>query len=65
MIDLKECPFCGKPVQFNYNLELTPDGVVCMNCHMIAKYTRIKCKNTDPFEVPMKQIAERWNRREG
>ena len=62
-INLKPCPFCGGKVGFNHNVELIPDGVVCQKCKIVVRYMRIKMKSKDNFEVPMKQMAEAWNRR--
>ena len=63
MITLKPCPFCGRKVDYNYNIDLELDGVHCMACHMIIRFSRVKARPSDKYEVVMEQIAERWNRR--
>lgn len=66
MIKLKECPFCGKPVDYAYNLDMEPYGVHCVNCHMVVKFSRVKpIKADEIFERIMADIAVRWNRRAG
>ena len=63
-IKLKPCPFCGAPVWFNHNMDLEPDGIHCQNCGFIIRWFGVKAKPGEKFEVAMKKLAERWNRRE-
>ena len=63
MDELKPCPFCGNEVDFNYNLGLEPDGITCRRCFMIVRFSRIRVKNGEKFEVAMNKMADAWNRR--
>ncbi len=60
---LDPCPFCGGDVRFNYNLDLEPDGIACMKCSYILRFTRISHKGKDAFGVTMQRLTEAWNRR--
>ena len=62
-IRLEPCPFCGRSVQYNFNIDLVPDGIRCDQCHYIVRFTRIKLRPHDRCEVPMKAMMEIWNRR--
>ena len=63
MIKLKRCPFCGEKVDFNYNIELEPDGVYCKNCKMLVRWTREQMKPRETFGDVCERLATRWNRR--
>lgn len=64
MIELKPCPFCGGEAEYNYNMELIPDGIRCMKCKYILRYLGMpKATGATPFEKIMEPMAERWNRR--
>lgn len=63
-IELKPCPFCGAPVWFNHNMELEPDGIHCQQCGFVIRWLGVRAKPREKFEVVMKKLAERWNRRE-
>lgn len=65
MTDLKPCPFCGGEVRYNYNLDLEPDGITCMKCSYILRFTRISHRGKDTFGATMQRLAEAWNRRQG
>ena len=61
---LKPCPFCGSDVDFNYNIELLPDGVLCRNCRSLTRFMRIKpLQKGEVMGDVMKRIADRWNQR--
>lgn len=63
-IKLKPCPFCGGKVDFNYNMNLEPDGIRCMKCRYVLKYMRIRVeKSTEPYRIVMNKMATEWNRR--
>lgn len=65
MIKLEPCPFCGNNVSFAYDITGIPHGVVCIRCHMVVKFSRIRPPGKhEKFERVMKDIAEAWNRRE-
>lgn len=62
--DLKPCPFCGySKIHFACDFDGTPSGIVCHNCHIIIRYSRIHTKGSEPFGVAMGKMAEAWNRR--
>ena len=62
--ELSPCPFCGNRVDYAYDLELTPYGVHCSTCHMIARFTRVKRPGLhESFGATMASIRSRWNRR--
>lgn len=63
MTELKPCPFCGGKVDFNYNIELEPDGIICNNCKTVLRFMRVRHKKNDPYGVVMDRMAEIWNRR--
>lgn len=64
MTELKPCPFCGGKVEFNFNIELEPDGVRCARCKYILRYPSIRVKkSTEPFSVVMDKMADKWNTR--
>lgn len=63
MTELKPCPFCGYKVQYNYNADFEPAGIVCMNCHTMTKFMRIEVKPSEKFEIAMDKMADTWNRR--
>ncbi len=65
MIDLEPCPFCGSPAWFNYNMDLEPDGIRCDNCRYVIRFTRIRQRSGEKFEMTMQRLAEAWNRRQG
>ena len=65
MTDLEPCPLCGGEVRFNFNLALEPDGITCMECRYVLRFTRISHRGKDTFEVTMQRLAEAWNRRQG
>lgn len=60
---LKPCPFCGSEVWFNHNMELEPDGIHCQQCGFVIRWLGVRAKPGEKFEVVMKKIAEKWNRR--
>lgn len=60
---LETCPFCGEPVRYVYNADLEPDGIACMNCHIVVRFPRIHVRPFDKFEVAMGEMADIWNRR--
>lgn len=64
MEELRPCPFCGKNVRYNINMEMEPDGVWCGTCKMLVKYTRVMpIQKGETFGDVHKRIAEAWNRR--
>jgi transcriptional regulator with XRE-family HTH domain len=60
---LEPCPFCGEPVQYVYNADMEPDGIACMNCHVIVRFPRARVRGGEKFEVAVRKMAEIWNRR--
>lgn len=60
---LEPCLFCGGRVSYVYNADLEPDGIACMNCHIVVRFPRIHVRPFDKFEVAMGEMAEIWNRR--
>jgi hypothetical protein len=60
---LTTCPFCGNDVDFAFDVDGMPNGVWCRNCHMIARWSRIKEKRGDTAGKLMDQYAKAWNRR--
>ena len=64
MMELKPCPFCGGKVDFNYNVELEPNGIHCIRCHMHAVFYRVKpARPREIYERVLNDYAEAWNRR--
>ena len=63
MPELKPCPLCGGKVKFNYNIDFEPDSIACNACHMFVRFSRIRVKGNEKFEVVLKKMAEAWNRR--
>ena len=63
MTELSNCPFCGSPVRFNFNMELIPDGIMCHKCKYVLRFWDIHGKSTTRFGELMEPMAERWNRR--
>lgn len=61
MNDLKPCPFCGGKVEYWFDLELNPMGVLCSHCKIAFKM--LSLRRAHEFGSVMEQIAERWNRR--
>lgn len=62
--ELKPCPLCGGKVDFNYNIELEPDGIFCRQCRTLTRFMgKPALKRHEPFGVAMDWIKERWNRR--
>ena len=62
---LKPCPFCGSEVNYNYDLDMMPIGVVCFNCKTVVRYTGMrKPRPNEKMGEIMERIAERWNRRD-
>ena len=60
---LKPCPFCGGKVGYNYNIELKPDGIHCLNCKMIVRFSGIKMNPKETYGELQARFAEKWNRR--
>lgn len=64
MSELKPCPFCGyENPYFAHNVECEPNGIVCMKCHTIVRFMRIKVRKGERFQVAMDKMAEIWNTR--
>ena len=64
-ITLKPCPFCGAEVDYGYTLDMEPQGVWCVKCKMLCRFTRVQHDSRKSFGETMAEIAERWNRRDG
>lgn len=65
MINLNPCPFCGGEVDYNVDMDLHPDGVICRKCRYVIRYYGLPhFKQTDQFSKIMEPIAERWNKRQ-
>ena len=63
MDKLKPCPFCGHDVRFAYDVYMMPNGIWCDNCHMVARWARIRANDEDTAGVLMDQYSEAWNKR--
>ena len=64
MSELKPCPLCGGKVDFSYNIEMEPDGIICRQCKTVTRFLGMPTlRKHEPFGVAMDRIAERWNRR--
>lgn len=61
--ELKPCPFCGGDVKYNFNIELEPDGIYCLHCHVMLKFPKVISRNCENMGVAMEKMAEVWNRR--
>ena len=61
--ELKSCPHCGMDVQYTYNIDLEPDGIMCPKCHTVMRFIRISVKPGEQFIIAMSKMAEIWNRR--
>ena len=62
-LKLGPCPFCGEPVRYVYDADLEPDGITCVNCHIIVRFPRAGVRRGEKFEAAMRRMAEIWNRR--
>ena len=64
MEELRPCPFCGnRSVYFTHNMDLEPDGITCRRCHIVVRFSRIRVKGGEKFEIAMNEMADVWNRR--
>lgn len=67
--DVKEllpCPFCGRKVQFNIDIDGDVAGIYCNWCKAYVRFTSIDgTKKGDKFGDTMNRYAEKFNRRDG
>ena len=60
---LKPCPFCGGDVRYNINIDMEPDGIYCLHCHVMLRFQKVKLRDRDKMGVAMEKMEEVWNRR--
>ena len=66
MAELKPCPFCGENKAYIvHNIEMEPDGITCPVCNFVVRYSRIRVKAGERFEIAINKMTEAWNRRAG
>lgn len=59
------CPFCGKKVRFNFNIDFGIDGIWCPTCHAMTRFPKIKDNGIENIGVIAEKWAGIWNRRAG
>ena len=62
--ELRKCPICWQPVKFGFTTRRWPRGIWCPFCHLKADWDSIPKDGSKTAEEAMKELADRWNKRE-